>query len=304
MSFSKAPYNGARAVINDNPDLQGYYYSLESRVGYRLMLGGTRHFGYWDHDTYWPFPLTRSLRAMEDRLAEILDLPKGARVLDAGCGVGHVALHLAKKWGLSVTGIDVIDHHIVKAQRNIAASGLPKGTVTVQKMDYHHLETLQSDSLDGAYTMETFVHATNPAAVLAGFHRILRPGGRVALFEYDYEFTDKAPKIMGWSMKKINHFAAMPTHALSRPGVFKQMLEEAGFEDVVVRDYSENIKPMSRLFFLIAVVPYLFITLFGLERYFINTVAGVGTYMGGTYWRYIAISARKPGQLPDSGKNR
>jgi sterol 24-C-methyltransferase len=305
MSAPIPPQNGAELVIDDNPQLQGYYYSLESRIGYRLLLGGTRHFGYWERDTYWPFPISRFLRAMEDRLAEVLDLPKGSRVLDAGCGVGHVALHLAKEYGLEVNGIDVIDHHIAKAQRNIASSGLPEGTVTVQKMDYHHLEPLNSGSFDGAYTMETFVHATNPEAVLAGFFRVLRPGGRLALFEYDYEFTDEAPKIMGLSMRKINHYAAMPTHERSRPGVFKQMLEDAGFEDVVVRDYSENIRPMTRLFFLIAVVPYLFITLFRLERYFINTVAGVGGYMGGgQFWRYIAISARKPGNAPEPRKSK
>lgn len=38
---------GAVPLINDNPKLQSYYQSLESRVGYRLVLGGTRHFGYW-----------------------------------------------------------------------------------------------------------------------------------------------------------------------------------------------------------------------------------------------------------------
>ena len=37
----------AGPLINDNPELQSYYQSLESRVGYRLVLGGTRHFGYW-----------------------------------------------------------------------------------------------------------------------------------------------------------------------------------------------------------------------------------------------------------------
>ena len=63
--------------------------------------------------------------------------------------------------------------------------------------------------------METFVHATDPEAVLAGFFRVLRLGGRLALFKYDYEFTDEAPKIMGWSMRKIKQFAAMPTHEVT-----------------------------------------------------------------------------------------
>ena len=75
---------------------QSYYDTLESRIGYRLLLGGTRHFGYYEPGTLWPFSLAPALRRMEDYLYASLDLPKGAMVLDAGCGVGHVALHLAK----------------------------------------------------------------------------------------------------------------------------------------------------------------------------------------------------------------
>ncbi|KAK3320366.1 S-adenosyl-L-methionine-dependent methyltransferase [Cercophora scortea] len=294
--------NTATPVIDENPHLQSYYLSLESRIGYRLLLGGTRHFGYWDHDTYWPFPISRSLRAMEDKLAQVLALPPGAQVLDAGCGVGHVAIRMANTHGLRITGIDVVDHHITKARRNIARSGLPDGTITVQKMDYHHLESLAPESLDGAYTMETFVHATDPAAVLAGFHRLLRPGSRLALFEYDHEFLHDSPEDMATSMRKINRYAAMPTNDLSHPGVFEQMLRDAGFEDIVVRDFSENIRPMTRLFFVVAIIPYLLIRLLGLERFFINTVAGVESYRGHGRWRFVAITASKPGGPLDLGK--
>lgn len=45
--MAAAPAGEAGHVINDNPELQSYYQSLESRVGYRMVLGGTRHFGYW-----------------------------------------------------------------------------------------------------------------------------------------------------------------------------------------------------------------------------------------------------------------
>lgn len=286
-------------LINKNDQLQSYYYSLESRVGYRLLLGGTRHFGYWDHDTFWPFPLGRSLRAMEDKLAECLNLPNGARVLDAGCGVGHVAIHLAQTYDFDIQGIDVIDHHIVKSRNNIAAHSkkLRPNQVEVRKMDYHHLESLKSDSFEGAYTMETFVHATNPEAVLAGFYRILKPGGRLALFEYDHNNLAGKSNEMGHSMDKINEYAAMPTNALSVPGKFKDMLEQAGFENVVVRDYSDNIRPMTRLFYALAIIPYIIVTFLRLEKYFINTIAGVETYRGYGNWRYVAISATKPGEL-------
>lgn len=45
--MAETPGGEARPLINENPELQSYYQSLESRVGYRLVLGGTRHFGYW-----------------------------------------------------------------------------------------------------------------------------------------------------------------------------------------------------------------------------------------------------------------
>ena len=122
------------------------------------------------------------------------------------------------------------------------------------KMDYHHLESLDAASFDGVYTMEILVHAADPDAVLAGFYRVLRPSSRLSLFEHDHEFLDDAPRDMAASMRKINDFATMPTNAVSHPGVFKRMLEDNGFTDVVIRDYSENIKPMTRLFYLVGYI--------------------------------------------------
>ncbi|XDG01050.1 hypothetical protein ABKA04_000665 [Annulohypoxylon sp. FPYF3050] len=291
-------------LINSNPQLQSYYYSLESRLGYRLLLGGTRHFGYWEHDTYWPFPFSKGLRNMEDKLAEALALPAGSQVLDAGCGVGHVALRMAKAHGLRIQGIDVVDHHVAKAQRNIQSSGLPEGTVKVRKMDYHHLEPFADQSFDGVYTMETFVHATEPEVVLANFRRILRPGGRLVMFEYDHNTLEGSPKDMAASMVKVNKYAAMPTNAISHPGVFKQMLEDSGFENIVIRNYSDNIRPMTRMFFLLAIIPYFIVRILGLERYFINTIAGVEAYRGYGHWHYLAISATKPGGSIEASKSK
>ncbi|KAI0536829.1 S-adenosyl-L-methionine-dependent methyltransferase [Xylaria digitata] len=282
MSCCASDDEDTEPLINANPQLQTYCYSLESRIGYRLFLGGTRHFGYYEKDTYWPFPLSRGLRNMEDKMAEAFSLPPGSKVLDAGCGVGHVALRMAQTHKLRVEAIDIVDHHVYKASRNFKRANLPPGQLRVRKMDCHNLGSLGSQSFDGIYTIETFVHATDPEAVLKGFYRLLRPGGRLVQFEYDHNTL-------------VNEYAAMPTNAISHPGVFKKMLEDAGIEDVVVRDYSENIVSMTRFFFLLALIPYLFVRLFGLERWFINTVAGVGAYRGQGHWHYLAISANKPG---------
>lgn len=321
-------------IINDNPALQSYYNSLESRIGYRVVLGGTRHFGWYDAPpsqqqglwaralSAWPFPVGAALRRMERKLLEALgELPPGAAVLDAGCGVGHVALFVAAQGALNVTAIDVTDRHLDRARRNVRraerrgvvaappseqgivsasqGSGAGRGSVRVLKMDYHHLETLGAGSLDGAYTMETLVHATDCAAVLAQLHRVLRPGGRVALFEYDHVDVAAgaaagADPALERDWDRINELAAMPTNARSERGFFEAALTQAGFEDVVVRDYSANIRPMLWLFAVLAAVPLLVVRVLGLEKHFVNTLAGAKMLGGQKYWRFVAISARKP----------
>lgn len=200
---------------------------------------------------------------------------------------------MAHEHKLRVQAIDMVQHHVAKAQRDVARCGLG-GQVRVQRMDYLHLEGLEDESLDGVYTMATLVHATDPKKVLEGFFRLLRPGGRLVMFEYDNIFTPDTTDPLAGHMRYVNKVAAMPTNDISYPGVFRELLE-AGFVNVEVQEYSDNIRPMTRLFYILAFAPYLVITALGLKRFSINTVTGVGSYKGYGSWQCVAISADKPG---------
>lgn len=60
-----------------------YYDRTESRTGYKVLLGGTKHFGWYEEgESKWRF--NDSMRRMEDELATRLDLEQDAVVLDAG----------------------------------------------------------------------------------------------------------------------------------------------------------------------------------------------------------------------------
>lgn len=289
-------------LIQPNPSLQRYYASLESRIGYWCFLGGTRHFGYYQPGTKWPFPINSALRRLEDHLFDSLDLQPGAKVLDAGCGVGHVAMHLARK-GLRVHGIDVVSNHLEWARQGIRANGLEK-EVTVRLMDYHHLDGLPDASFHGVYTVETLVHATDPERALGEFFRVLKPGGSIALYEYDHSDLDTVPKDIAKrfveSMEQVNSRASMPANKMFSHGTLQSMLERQGFQDVVVEDLSENVRPMARLFFLVAYIPYLVICLLGLQAWFVNTQAAVDGYrvLKKRLWRYVAVTAKKPSDKP------
>ena len=55
----------------------GYYRSPESRLAYRLLLGGTKHFGFYPEGA-GRLSMTAAMRRMEDELGRTLALPPGS----------------------------------------------------------------------------------------------------------------------------------------------------------------------------------------------------------------------------------
>ena len=88
------------------------------------------------------------------------------------------------------------------------------------------------------------------------------------MYEYDHVDYSTQKKEVSMSWTTINQWAAMPAYNRFEPGVLQGILEEVGFQDVVVRDLSENVLPMLRLFYLLAFIPYFIFVLFGLKSYF------------------------------------
>jgi cyclopropane fatty-acyl-phospholipid synthase-like methyltransferase len=279
--------------------LEAYYDNVQTLFWFDKVLGGARHFGYYKPGTKSPFPIRSSLRRMEEQLYNALQLPSGSRVLDAGCGAGHVSEYMAQQ-GLHVTAIDVVPRHIKlteKTKARLAQNKDAKGTIEVKLMDYHHLEPLgEGNTFDGVYTIEALVHAADPLAVLAGFLRQLRPGGRIVMHEYEQNIPEADKE----AMKIVNDGFSMPMHESSRPGVMAEMLERVGFSNVETRDLSQNVRPMTRMNYAISIVPYAMLKPLGLAKHSLNAVAGVQLHrnLRRGDWKYIQICATKPVDIP------
>jgi sterol 24-C-methyltransferase len=230
---------------------------------------------------------------MEDHLGEALQVKPGDQVLDAGCGIGHVAIRTASL-GVHVQAIDITTHHVAKARQNVRARNLEQ-SITVQQMDYHDLSKFPDGEFDAVYTMETFVHAHNPAHVLSEFFRVMKPGGRLVMREYDH-ISSKMDARSAKAMAQVNDLSAMPGAQMFDEGVLEKFIQDAGYERIVMEDISSRIVPLAWLFYIVASVPYMFVKLLHLEKVFINAMCAVEAYklLDKGYARYISISALKP----------
>lgn len=268
-----------------------YYNTRESKRGYMLFLGGTKHFGYYKQgDKPWQFQ--KALRQMEEQLAKELALPAYSKVLDAGCGVGDVACHLATNQALKIEGIDILPFNIEEAKKRIQNRRL-EDWVTVQTMSYARLE-FPAEEFDGLYTMETFVHATNPTETLEEFYKVLKPGGKIVMFEYSRD-PDKVMKPRAARMfKKVNELAAMPAFQQFNHGVQETMMREAGFENITVKDITGHMTPMFKMFAYVAYVPYKILSLFHQQDKFVNAMSAVEFWRYRKHFRYNIYTATKP----------
>lgn len=268
-----------------------YYDRTESRIGYRYLLHDTKHFGWYEPgQSMWQF--TAAMRRMEDELGKRLALPADAEVLDAGFGSGDVARTMAAKYQLKVTGIDLFDSNVDEARERSSKASLSDRT-KFQLGDYNQLD-FPDASFDGVYTVETFVHAADPAQVLSEFFRVLRPGGRLVMFEYSRTPEAQLSREANQALRLVCELAAMPTWLKMNHGDLERLIKQEGFSVDETEDITRHMMPMLHAFSMIGRFPYLVGRTIGRTPKVVNALSGVEMYKHRDAWRYNIYSATKP----------
>jgi len=107
------------------------------------------------------------------------DLGPGQTLADLGCGRGGPGLWLAREAGASLTGVDFSPVAVEQAARRAALFGLAgRARFTVGDLTRTGLPAAAADAVT---SIDAFHFAADPAAAAAEARRILRPGRRLVL---------------------------------------------------------------------------------------------------------------------------
>jgi 2-polyprenyl-3-methyl-5-hydroxy-6-metoxy-1,4-benzoquinol methylase len=148
----------------------------------------------------------------------------GARVLDVGCGNGHLAGHLLRR-NYDVTGVDLSEEGIATAR-----AAYPEGRFELQSAESDHLAALGGEPFDVVISTEVIEHLYSPASFARACYAALRPGGLLLVTTPDHNWLKNV--LIAATGRFDNHvnpnFEGGHIKFFSR-GSLGRLLTEAGF---------------------------------------------------------------------------
>jgi len=187
---------GSRKNIHHHYDIGNDFYRLwlDSRLVYTCA--------YFEDDTA---SLEDAQIAKMNHVCRKLQLKPGDKVVEAGCGWGSLALHMAKEYGATVRAFNISHEQVVYARRQAGQEGLSSQVEFVED-DYRNI-TGRFDAFVSVGMLEHvgLDHYKDMGVVI---HRCLSDRGRGFLH---FIGRNRPQRLSAWTRKRIFPGACPPT---------------------------------------------------------------------------------------------
>lgn len=167
--------------------------------------------------------IVRSKRATADHYLDLLvnaGAPKGARLLEIGCGAGNFLLQATKR-GYDVTGVEYSPYACARARQTLGGVGrVLQGEIEVVAAEVA--------AFDIVVLCDVIEHVRQPADFLRKVLAALRPGGLLLVV---------TPSTASWSARVMGRrwMELKPEHLFYfSPATLTRQLTQSGFQDVAL----------------------------------------------------------------------
>jgi len=214
-----APPNDKKKIIEHYDVISPYYQKL---------WGNHIHHGYWIRGDETK---EQAQDQLIEHLAELAKFPRGATLLDIGCGFGGTSLYLSRHFGAITTGITISEVQVKMAQEAAAREG---SSARFCKMDAEAMTFCEP--FDVLWSMESISHYQDRGKFFASAVKFLKPGGVFALTDWF-----KRPKLTAVEEKKyIAPIDEGMFVQLAEMDAYEEWLRSAGLEIVCRQDLSKQ----------------------------------------------------------------
>ncbi|HKW34325.1 MAG TPA: bifunctional demethylmenaquinone methyltransferase/2-methoxy-6-polyprenyl-1,4-benzoquinol methylase UbiE [Candidatus Acidoferrum sp.] len=202
------------------------------------------------------FELDRLWRARAAKLLRPIIERPDAVVLDLCCGTGDLALALAHAGKARIVGADFAHTMLVRASTKSVNMRENDGASNATRMPFFEADALRLPFADASFDLVTsafgFRNLANYEAGLREIHRVLKPGGTIAILEfaeppegflgdlYRWYFTKVLPRI-GWLISgHQSAYTYLPKSVARffRPPELAALMLSFGFESVDFREWT------------------------------------------------------------------
>ncbi|KAL6609559.1 hypothetical protein ACP70R_039528 [Stipagrostis hirtigluma subsp. patula] len=158
----------------------------------------------------------------------MLNLKPGQQVLDVGCGIGGGDFYMAENYDVHVLGIDL--------SINMVSFAIERAIGRKCSVEFEVADCTTKDypenSFDVIYSRDTILHIQDKPALFRSFFKWLKPGGKVLISDYC-----KSP---GKPSEEFAAYIKQRGYDLHDVKAYGQMLENAGFHDVIAEDRTDQ----------------------------------------------------------------